>query len=83
MSQNMIALKRQLMQSKLSVLMPCKWGPQGGGAESLLGAAPLPPPPLEPPMLDGRQRHHKSVVAPSGERLRGKGRHGVIAGQTV
>jgi len=26
--------------------------------------------------LDGR--HHKSVVAPSGERLRGKGRHVVI-----
>jgi len=38
----MIALKRQLMQSKLSVLMPRKWGGHRG-AEISLGAAPLAP----------------------------------------
>ena len=43
MSQNMIPLKRQLMQIKLSVLMPRKWGggPQGG--RNFTGAAPLAP----------------------------------------
>ena len=47
MSQNMIALKRQLMQSKLSVLMPRKWGATGGGAEiSLGGRGPPAPPPF-------------------------------------
>ena len=50
MSQNMIALKRQLMQSKLSVLqMPRKWGAIGG-QKFHWGAAPLPPP-LAPPLV--------------------------------
>jgi len=47
MSQNMIALKRQLIQSKLSVLMPSikfvKWGATGGAEISLGAAAPLAP----------------------------------------
>ena len=52
MSQNMIALKRQLIQSKLSVLMPSikfvKWGATGG---QKFHWGPRPPwPPLEPPL---------------------------------
>jgi len=52
MSQNMIALKRQLMQSKLSVLMPSfkffKWGAQG--VRNFTGGPP-PGLPLEPPLI--------------------------------
>jgi len=53
MSQNMIALKRQLTQSKLSVLMPSIKFVKGGrgGAEISLGAA-APPPPLEPSLVN-------------------------------
>jgi len=54
MSQNMIALKRQLMQSKLSVLMPRKWG-GGTGGRNFTGGRP-PWPPIEPPLLVVEER---------------------------
>ena len=58
MSQNMIALKRQLMQSKLSVLMPRKFSQVGGhrGPEIALRRAAASPAPL--------------VTAPNSYRLR-------------
>ena len=57
MSQNMIALKRQLMQSKLSVLMPRKWGAIGGPEISLGGGPPAPPPSTAP----GSKSTHKYI----------------------